>query len=113
MDEKTMACQEMEARQEEEEPSSVDRKPEVAEQREVPVEDAEVMPVGELKKKRRRDRKLAAERCCQKHERAQCQDGCQTKGLAIARRRTSHHATVARQMQKRRDKRMSRRATVA
>jgi hypothetical protein len=51
----TMACQEMEARQEEEEPSSVDRKPEVAEQREVPVEDTEVMPVGEPKKKRRRE----------------------------------------------------------
>jgi hypothetical protein len=108
----TMACQEMEARQEEEEPSSVDRKPEVAEQREVPVEDAEVMPVGKPKKKRRRDRKLAAERRRQKNERAQCQDGCQTKGLAVARRGTSHHATVARQMHKRSDKRMTRRAEV-
>jgi hypothetical protein len=58
----TMACQEMEARQEEEKPTSLDKKPEVAEQREVPVEDAEVIAVGEPKKKRRRDRKLAAER---------------------------------------------------
>jgi hypothetical protein len=32
-----MACQEMEARLEEEEPTSVDKKPEVAQQREVPV----------------------------------------------------------------------------
>jgi hypothetical protein len=48
----TMACQEMEAHQEEDEPSSVDRKPEVAE-REVPVEDAEVMLVGEPKKRHR------------------------------------------------------------
>jgi hypothetical protein len=47
--EETMACQEMEARQEDK-PTSLDRKPEVAEQREVPVEDAEVMPVGEPKK---------------------------------------------------------------
>jgi hypothetical protein len=58
-DMETMACQEMEARLEE--PTSVDRKPEVAQQREAPVNDAEVMPVGELKRKRRRDQKLAAE----------------------------------------------------
>jgi hypothetical protein len=57
---KTMACQEMEAHQEEEEPTSADRKPEAAQQREVSVDDAELMPVGEPKKKRRRDRKLAA-----------------------------------------------------
>jgi hypothetical protein len=37
----------MEARLEEEEPTSVGRKPEAAEQREVPVEDATVMPVRE------------------------------------------------------------------
>jgi hypothetical protein len=55
----------MEAGQEEK-PTSLDRKPEAAEeQREVPVEDAEVIPVEEPKKKRRRDRKLAAERCRQ------------------------------------------------
>ena len=46
----TLACQEMEARQEEE-PISLDRNPEAAEQRDVPAEDAEVMPVGETKEK--------------------------------------------------------------
>jgi hypothetical protein len=63
---KTMACQEMEECQEEEEPTSADRKPEAAEQREVPIDDAEVMPVGEPKKKRHRDQKLAAKRRRQK-----------------------------------------------
>jgi hypothetical protein len=57
---KTMACQETEVHQEEEEPTSADRKPEAAEQREVPVDDTEVMPVGEPKK-RCRERKLVAE----------------------------------------------------
>ncbi|PNF21249.1 hypothetical protein B7P43_G02145 [Cryptotermes secundus] len=47
------ACREMEAHPEEKEPASVDRKPEAAELREVPFEDAEVMPVGEPKKRRR------------------------------------------------------------
>jgi uncharacterized membrane protein YgaE (UPF0421/DUF939 family) len=42
----TMACQGMEARPEEEKPSSADRKPEAAQQEEVPSEDTEVMPVG-------------------------------------------------------------------
>jgi hypothetical protein len=64
--EETMACQEMEARQEEKGPTSVETKPEAAQKEEVPVEAAEVMPVGEPKKKRRRDRKLAAERHRQK-----------------------------------------------
>jgi hypothetical protein len=69
-------------------------KPDVAERREFPVEDAEVMPVGELKKKRRRDRKLAAERSRQMNERAQCQDWCRRRGLPIAHRGTSHHVKV-------------------
>jgi hypothetical protein len=44
----TIACQEMEAHPEEEKPASVDMKPEAAEQqKEVPVEDATVIPVGE------------------------------------------------------------------
>jgi hypothetical protein len=43
----TMACQEMEVRQEEEEPTLVDMKPEAAQQEEVPVEDATVIPVRE------------------------------------------------------------------
>jgi hypothetical protein len=56
----TMACQEIEARQEEEEPTSVDRKPEVAQQREVPVEDAVLKPV-KGRKKRHKGKKKAAE----------------------------------------------------
>jgi hypothetical protein len=77
-DMETMACRETtEARLEEKEPTSVEAKPEVAQQQEVPVKDAEVMPVGEPKKKRRRDRKLTAERRRQMNERTQCQDGCQ------------------------------------
>ncbi|PNF20396.1 hypothetical protein B7P43_G09711 [Cryptotermes secundus] len=51
-EEEMMACQEMEAHLEEKEPTSVDRKPEAAPQREVPEVDAEVMLVGEPKKKR-------------------------------------------------------------
>jgi hypothetical protein len=47
----TMACQEMEAHQAEEEPTSADRNPEAAKQRKAPAEDAEIMPVGEPKKK--------------------------------------------------------------
>jgi hypothetical protein len=47
----TMACQEMEARMEEKEPTSVDRKPEVAQQREVPNEDAVMKPVKGRKKR--------------------------------------------------------------
>jgi hypothetical protein len=65
-DMETMACQEMEARLEGEQPTSLDRKPEAAERREVPLEDTEVMPVEEPKKKRRRDQKLAAEHRHQK-----------------------------------------------
>jgi hypothetical protein len=65
-DMEAMACREtMEARLEEKEPTSVETKPEVAQQ-EVPVEDADVMLVGEPKKKRHRDQKLAVERRCQK-----------------------------------------------
>jgi hypothetical protein len=113
MEIKTMACQEMEARPEEEEPTPVDMKPEEAEQREVPVEDGEVMPVGEPKKKRRRYRKLAAERRRQEPKYL-IWDNCKPqKKLAVARTWTSHRATVARPKGKRSDKRMSRRATVA
>jgi hypothetical protein len=104
----TMAYQEMEACLEEKEPTSVYRKPKVAQQREVPENDAEVMLVREPKKKRRRDRKLAAERCRQIRERTQ--DGCQRR-LAAAHKGTSHRAEVARKMQA--DKKMPRRATVA
>jgi hypothetical protein len=59
--EETMTCQKKtEVRLEEEEPTSVEMKPEVADE-EVPKEDAAVMSVGEPRK-RRRDRNLAAER---------------------------------------------------
>jgi hypothetical protein len=47
--EETMACQDMEASQEEEKPTSVDMKPDTAQQEEVPVEDATAIPVGEPK----------------------------------------------------------------
>jgi hypothetical protein len=57
----------MKAHLEEEEPASVDMTPEVADE-EVPVEDAEVTPVGEPKK-RRRDRHLAAVRRQKKKDR--------------------------------------------
>jgi hypothetical protein len=61
--EETTACQEtMGARLEAEEPASVDMTPGVAEEQEVPVQDAEVVPVGEPGKKRRDRRLLAAER---------------------------------------------------
>jgi hypothetical protein len=54
-----IACQEMEACLEEKELTSVDRKPEVAQQREVPSEDAIVKPVKEWKR-RHRGKKRAA-----------------------------------------------------
>jgi hypothetical protein len=62
-EEEAMACKEKtEVRlEEEEEPTSVEIKPEVADDQEVPVQDAEVVPVGEPGKKRR-DRRLAAKR---------------------------------------------------
>jgi hypothetical protein len=59
---KTMACQEMEARLEEKKLTSPDRKPEAAQKEEVPAENAEVIPVGEPRKKRHKDRNLAAQR---------------------------------------------------
>jgi hypothetical protein len=47
----TMSCQEMDARQDEQKPTPVDRKPETA--KEVPVEDAVVKPVNGRKKRHR------------------------------------------------------------
>jgi hypothetical protein len=107
----TMACQGMEARQEEEKPPSLDTKPEAAQREEVPVEDAEVIPVGEPKKKRRRDRKLAAQHRRQKPN-TSTQENCgpQTR-LAVTRRGTTCRAKVARKAPI--DRKMSRRATVA
>jgi hypothetical protein len=83
----TMACQEMEAHLEEE-PTSVDMKPEVAQEEEVPTEDATVMPVREPKKKRHKDQKLA-----------------------VAQRGTSCHAKLAQKTKT--DHKMSRHAAVA
>jgi hypothetical protein len=91
----TMACQEMEAHQEEKKPTSVDIKPEAAE-REVPTEDAEVMPVGEPKKKRRRDRKPAAERRCHKPKTSTRENCGPQKRLVVARRGTSRREKVTR-----------------
>jgi hypothetical protein len=103
----------MEARPKEEEPTSPARKLEEAQKAEVPAENATVMPVGELKKKRHRDRKLAAECRCQELKDTKKINGGPQEKLAISRRGTSHRATVARQKGKRSDIRMSRRATVA
>jgi hypothetical protein len=57
-DKETLACRETtEACPEEKQSTSLDRKPEASEQREVPAEDATIMPVGELRKLRK-DRKV-------------------------------------------------------
>jgi hypothetical protein len=97
--------------QSEEEPSSVDRKPEVAEQREVPVEGAEVMPIGEPKKKRRRDQKLAMERRLQKQKNSTLESCGPPKELVVAHRGTSRRVDVA--QQKKISRKVSRRSTVA
>jgi hypothetical protein len=103
MEIKMMACQEMEARQGEK-PTSLDRKLEVAEEWHVPEENAEVIPVGEPRKKRHRDQNQR-----NKKKWTQGNDGCQRR-LAAAHRGMSHRAEVARKMQT--DKKMPRRATV-
>jgi hypothetical protein len=53
-----MASQEIEERLEETEPTTGDRKPEVAQQREVPIEDAVVKPVKRRKRRHRARSKL-------------------------------------------------------
>jgi hypothetical protein len=78
-----MACEEMEAHPEEKELTSVDRKPEAAQQKEFPIDDATVMPVRGLKRKRCRGRNLATEWQGTLKERTQCKDWCRKK-LAIA-----------------------------
>jgi hypothetical protein len=84
--EQTMACQEtMEVHLEEEKRASMELKSEVAQQ-EVQREDAVFMPVGELRKRRRDQRHLAAQRRQKKEqERTQRKDGCR-KNLVAARR---------------------------
>jgi hypothetical protein len=108
----TMACQGMEARQIEEKPPSLDKKPEAAQQEEVPIDDAEVIPVREPKKKRRRDRKLAAEHRRQKTKPSPRENCGPQERLAIARTGSSRHGRVTRHT-KEIDRKMSRRATVA
>jgi hypothetical protein len=95
--EETTVCQEtMEARLEVEEPASVDTTPEMADDQEVPVQDAEVVPVGEPGKKRRDRRRLAAERRQKKEQkRTQRKDGCR-RNLVAARRGTTRRVQVAR-----------------
>jgi hypothetical protein len=94
----TMACQGMEARPEEEKPTSLETKPEATQQEEVPVEHAEVIPVGEPKKKRRRDRKLAAEHRRQKTNTSTRENCGPQERLAVTHRGRTHRATVARHM---------------
>jgi hypothetical protein len=88
----TMACQEMKARLEEKEPTSVDRKPEVAQQREVHVKDAVVKPVKEQKKPHR-GKMQAAWRRGEPKELTRGDCGSRTK-LASAYRKVSRRATV-------------------
>jgi hypothetical protein len=109
---KTMACQEMEAYQEEKKPTSQDRKPEAAQKAEVPADNATVMPVGKPKKKQRRDRKLAAERRRQKPKTSTREYCGPQKRLAVALRGTSCREKVTRHT-KEIGKKMSSRATVA
>jgi hypothetical protein len=94
----TLACQEMEARQEEKKPTSPDRKPEAAQKDEVPAESAEVVPVGEPKKKWRRDRKLATERRRQKPKDLTRENYEAQKKLAVARRGTTRRVTFSRRV---------------
>jgi hypothetical protein len=106
----TLAYQEMEARPEEK-PTSVDRQPEVAEERQVPEENTEVIPVGELKKKRRRDQTLVTECHRQKPKISTLENCGPLEELAVACRGTTRRAKVARKTPT--DRKMSRHATVA
>jgi hypothetical protein len=93
---KTVAYQEVEARPQEKEPTSVDTKPEAAEERQVPEENTTVMPVKEPKKKRPRDRRLAVERHHHKQKILTRENGAPQKKLAVACRKVSRRAKVAR-----------------
>jgi hypothetical protein len=102
----------MEAHQKEEEPTSADRKPEAAEQREVPADDAEIMLVRELKKKWHRDRKPATECRRQKPKTSTLGNYGPQKRLAVARNGSSRRKKVTWNT-KEIDRKMSRCATVA
>jgi hypothetical protein len=89
----TLASQEMEAHQEERKPTSLVRKPEAAEQREVPVEDAVVKPVDGRKKRHRGKNQAAGRRGePKKLIRGDCGSWMQ---LAAACSKVSCRATVA------------------
>jgi hypothetical protein len=90
----TMACLEKtEARLEVEEPTSMEMKPEVADE-EVPLEDAARMPVAEPKK-RCRDGNLNSRRHRKQQKWTQSKNGC-PKNWVAARRGTTRRAVVAR-----------------
>jgi hypothetical protein len=106
----TMACQDnTEARLEvEDKPDSEDRTPEVAHKQEFPSKDAEDIPVGEPRKRRRdrrnlsavrrqkeQDQNLDARRRRKEQKRAQRKDGCR-RNFVAARRGATRRAAVAR-----------------
>jgi hypothetical protein len=109
--EETMACQvNMEARLEEKDkPASMDMTPKVAHEQGVPLEDAEEMPVGEPRKRRRDRRNLAAVRRQKREQdenlgarlrkkeqnRTLRKDGCR-RNLVAARRGRTRRVQVAR-----------------
>jgi hypothetical protein len=93
--EETMACQEKTEPRLQGEPASEDMTLEVAHEQEFPLEDAVVMPVGELRKRRWDQRHLATQRRQKKEEEwTQSKNGCQ-KDLVAACRGMTRHATVA------------------
>jgi hypothetical protein len=109
----TLACRETtEEHREEKEPTSMDTKLEAAQEDEVPAEDATVMPVRELKKKRHRDQKLAAEHRHQKPKTSTQENRRPQKRLAAARSGSSRHGKVTWHT-KEIDHKMSCRSTVA
>ena len=108
-DKEMTAYREMEAHPEEE-PTSVETKPEAAEHREVPVDDALRILVREPKE-RRRDWKLAAECCRQTAKDATWENRGPRKELAVTNRRATRRVEAARQEENRR--KTSRCATVA
>jgi hypothetical protein len=94
-----MACEgKTEARLEvEDKPASVDTTPEVADDREVPLEDAEEMPAGEPRKRRRDRRNMAAVRRQKKQERnLEVGRRGKQRNLVAARRGTTRRAAMAR-----------------
>jgi hypothetical protein len=101
----------MEACLEKKKPTSPDRKPEATRKTEAPAENARVIPVEEPKKKRRRDRKLATERCHQELKDMKKKNCGPQKRLAVAHRGTTHCAKVGQKTPI--DRKMSRHPTVA